>query len=81
MIYRFQNIYGISYVFAGDSQDIKNKIQELLLKIIEDKKSPFADIYVKFPIFLLPKFNEELRNSDMKYKEMEIRKEMVMFKF
>lgn len=81
MIHRFQNIYGIGYVFVGADQDIKNKIQELFLKIKEDKKIPFVDVYVRMPIFLLPRFNEEMRMSDMNYKEMEIKKETVLFKF
>jgi len=81
MIHRFQNIYGISYVVAGETKNLQQVIKDLVNSIKEDKKLPFADVYVKFPVFLLQKFMDEIRNNDITHKEMEIRKERVMVKF
>jgi hypothetical protein len=81
MIHRFQNIYGITYVIAGSAKDIKTEMTNLVLSIIEDKKFPFTDVYVKIPTFLFQKFMEELRQSDMKYVEMEQRKDIFLIKF
>jgi len=81
MIHRFQNIYGITYVVLGNIKDIKTEMQKLVLSVMEDKKFPFTTVYVKLPLFLFQKFMEEARNADMKYQEMENRKDMVLLKF
>jgi hypothetical protein len=81
MIHRFQNIYGITYVVLGNIKDIKTEMQNLVLSVIEDKKLPFTTVYVKLPLFLFQKFMDEARNVDMKYQEMENRKDMVLLKF
>jgi hypothetical protein len=56
-------------------------MQNLVLSVIEDKKLPFTTVYVKLPLFLFQKFMDEARNVDMKYQEMENRKDMVLLKF
>jgi hypothetical protein len=56
-------------------------MMNLVLSIIEDKKFPFTDVYVKIPNFLFQKFMEQLRESDMKYIEMEQRKDIFLLKF
>jgi len=81
MIHRFQNIYGITYVVLGNIKDIKTEMQKLVLSVMEDKKFPFTTVYVKLPLFLFQKFMDEARNVDMKYQEMENRKDMVLLKF
>ena len=81
MIHRFQNIYGISYVVVGEIKDIKSELKEMLQKVMEDKKLPFSDVYVKFPVFLMSRIMELVRDLGMNHKEIEIRKDMVMVKF
>lgn len=81
MIHRFQNIYGISYVVIGEIKDIKLELKEMLQKVMEDKKLPFSDVYIKFPIFLMNKIMELSRELGMTHKEIEIKKDMVMVKF
>ena len=81
MVHRFQNIYGISYVVSGNIKDLKNEMQNLVLSLIDDKKLPFTDVYVKMPMFLLQKFMDELRGVGLKQKEMEQRKEFFLIKF
>jgi hypothetical protein len=81
MIHKFQNIHGISYTIYGNIKDIKSEIQDMILQIMEDKKFPFTDVYVKLPTFLFHKFMDELRNTDLKNKEMEARKDFFLIKF
>jgi hypothetical protein len=81
MVHRFQNIYGISYVVGGNIKDIQSEMQNLVLSVMEDKKFPFTSVYVKIPMFLFQKFMAEVRNSDLKYEEMETRKDMFLIKF
>lgn len=81
MVHRFQNIYGISYTVAGNIKDIKSEIENVVLGVIEDKKLPFATVYVKLPIFLMSKFMDELRKSNLNYEELETRKEFFLVKF
>lgn len=81
MIHRFQNIYGITYNISGDLKNFKDELQKLILSVLDDKKSPFTDVYVKIPIFLFQRFMDELRNSNICYKEMESRKEFFLIKF
>jgi hypothetical protein len=81
MVHRFQNIYGISYTVAGNIKDIKSEIENVVLGVIEDKKLPFSTVYVKLPIFLMSKFMDELRKSNLNYEELETRKEFFLVKF
>lgn len=81
MVHRFQNIYGISYTVAGNIKDTKQEIQEIILGVMEDKKFPFAVVYVRLPMFLLSKFMDELREANLKYEEMESRKDSFLIKF
>jgi hypothetical protein len=81
MVHRFQNIYGISYVVTGTSKDVKSQMQELVLSVMEDKKFPFATVYVRIPAFLFQKFMEEARSAELKYVEMETKKDMFLIKF
>jgi hypothetical protein len=81
MIHRFQNIHGIIYLVTGTSKDVKTEMQNLLLSVVDDKKIPFADVYVKIPAFLFQRFMDEVRESDVKYKEMESRKDLFLIKF
>jgi hypothetical protein len=48
---------------------------------MEDKKFPFTTVYVKIPVFLFQKFMAEVRGADLKYEEMETRKDMFLIKF
>lgn len=81
MVHKFQNIHGISYVVSSESQKNQSDLQDLVTKIIEDKKFPFTDVYVKLPIFLFQKFMEFVRETDLKYKEMEHKKDLFLIKF
>lgn len=81
MVHRFQNIHGISYVISGNIKDLKSEMQNLVLSIIDDKKLPFTDVYVKLPVFLFHKFMDELRILDIKQKDMEAKKEFFLIKF
>jgi hypothetical protein len=81
MVHKFQNIHGISYVVSSESQKNQSDLQDLVKKIIEDKKFPFTDVYVKLPVFMFQKFMELVRNSDLKHKEMESRKDIFLIKF
>lgn len=81
MVHRFQNIYGISYTVSENSKDLKADIQEIILGVMEDKKLPFKDIYVRLPMFLFSKFNDELRNVGLAYKEMEARNNIFLIRF
>lgn len=81
MVHRFQNIYGISYVVGGNIKDIQSEMQNLVLSVMEDKKFPFTTVYVKIPVFLFQKFMAEVRGANLKYEEMETRKDMFLIKF
>lgn len=81
MVHRFQNIYGITYTISGNIKDLKNEMQNLVLSIIDDKKAPFTEVYVKLPLFLFQRFMDEIRTVDIKYKEMESKKEFFLIKF
>jgi hypothetical protein len=81
MFHRFQNIHGISYTTAGDIRNIPDEIAKLILDIINDKKLPFTDVYVRLPAFLFQKFMDQVRESNLQVKEMESRKNIFLVKF
>jgi hypothetical protein len=81
MIHKFQNIYGTTYVISADLKDYKNQFSDLILKILEDKKLPFNDVYVKMPVFLSQKFMDIVWEGSLKYKEVETRHDKFMVKF
>lgn len=81
MFHRFQNIHGISYTTAGDIRNIPDEIAKLILDIINDKKLPFTDVYVRLPAFLFQKFMDQVRESNLQIKEMESRKNIFLVKF
>lgn len=81
MTHRFQNIHGISYTISENSKDLKADMQEIILGVIEDKKLPFKDVYVRLPIFLFSKFMDEIRNTGLAYREMEARKNFFLIRF
>lgn len=81
MIHKFKNIHGTSYTIPAQLKSYKEDFVKLLHDILEDKKSPFSDVYVRMPLFWLDKFTKSLSDNDMKYKEIEIRHEKVLIKF
>lgn len=81
MVYKFQNIHGITYFIDGNIKNINEELQELILKIQEDKKSPFSSVYVKLPIFLMNKFTIALESSDLKFKSVNKKKDELLIEF
>lgn len=81
MIHKFQNIHGISYTIPPQLKDYKEEFLKLIQMIIDDKKAPFSDVYVKMPVFWLNKFLEFMNAEGMKYKELQTRHEIVLIKF
>lgn len=81
MFHRFQNIHGISYTTAGDIKNIPEEIKKLVDDIVNDKKLPFTDVYVRLPAFLFQKFMDQVRESNLQIKEMESRKNIFLVKF
>jgi len=81
MIHKFQNIYGISYVVSQDLKNYNEEFKKLIQDILNDKKFPFSEIYVKMPIHYSQKFMELLWDSELKYKEVGTKKEIFMVKF
>ena len=81
MFHRFQNIHGISYTTAGDIKNIPEEIKKLVDDIVNDKKFPFTDVYVRLPAFLFQKFMDQVRESNLQVKEMESRKNIFLVKF
>lgn len=81
MIHKYQNIYGISYVIAGNLKNTNEELKKLMQDIEEDKKIPFACVYVKMPAFMFQKFMESLREANLSYKEMETRHGTFLVKF
>lgn len=81
MTHRFQNIHGIIYTVSENSKDMKADIQEIILGVMEDKKLPFKDVYVRLPLFLFSKFMNVAQDSGLAYKEMETRKNFFHVRF
>jgi hypothetical protein len=81
MIHKFQNIYGITYVVLPDLKEYKTEFPKLILQILDDKKLPFADVYVKMPVFMSQKFMEFVWEGNLKYKEIETKHDKFMIKF
>lgn len=81
MIHKFKNIHGTSYTIPAQLKSYKEDFVKLLHDILEDKKYPFSDVYVRMPLFWMDKFMTALSDNDMKYKEIEIRHEKVLIKF
>ena len=59
----------------------EKELTDIIEKIIELKKQPFTDIYVKIPSLLFQKFLDKLALNGLKYKESEIKKQIFMLKF
>lgn len=81
MIHKFQNIHGTTYTIPAQLKDFKQDFLKLMNDISEDKKFPFSEVYVRMPVFWLDKFTQIMSGKDMKFKEIEIRREKVLIKF
>lgn len=81
MIHKFQNIHGISYTIPPQLKDYKEEFLKLIQMIIDDKKAPFSDVYVRMPVFWLNKFLEHINSEGIKYKELQTRHQMALIKF
>lgn len=81
MFHKFQNIYGICYTYGGETKDISKILKNLVDDIKKDKEFPFSDVYVRIPIFFIQKFLDQVRLSDLKYKEMESKNNIFLLKF
>jgi len=81
MIHKFQNIHGTVYVIPSELKNFKEEFKKLISKILEDKKLPFNSVYVKMPVFWWDRFLTEITDSNLKYKEIEIRHQKALIKF
>jgi hypothetical protein len=81
MIHKFQNIHGICYTVPPELKNFKQEFEDLIHKIIEDKKFPFTDVYVKIPVYFYQRFSEILRELGFNYKEAASRNGIFLIKF
>jgi hypothetical protein len=49
--------------------------------LLELKKQPFTDVYVKMPSLLFQKFLDKLAENNIKYKEAEFKHQQFLIKF
>jgi hypothetical protein len=76
-----QGIYGTVISIGMNMSNSEKELTDVIEKIIELKKQPFTDIYVKIPSLLFQKFLDKLALNGLKYKESEIKKQIFMLKF
>ena len=69
-----QGIYGTVISIGMNMSNSEKELTDIIEKIIELKKQPFTDIYVKIPSLLFQKFLDKLALNGLKYKESEIKK-------
>jgi hypothetical protein len=77
MVHKFQNIYGTMYV-VQQSQDFKNEIEKLFTEIKIEKNYPFNKIFLKIPIFLYNVISIELEKYNIKIKNFQKVKDMIL---
>ncbi len=81
MIHKIQNIHGTVYLVDGMNKNFLNELEDVLLKIIEDKKQPFNSIYLKFPIFVSNHVSAAIENLNIKPKNMMKKKNEIILEF
>jgi hypothetical protein len=77
-----QGIYGV--VILVTNSDIKkseDELNQVVQKLLELKKQPFTDVYVKMPSLLFQKFLDKLAENNIKYKEAEFKHQQFLIKF
>lgn len=80
-IKKIENASGTIYLIGKDLKNYKEEFQKLILQIIEDKKLPFSNVYIKIPTFLGEVFVSLLWEKNLKVKETEIRHDYLMIRF
>jgi hypothetical protein len=81
MIYKFQGIYGTMFVVPMSSNNLDDLINETILKILEEKKLPYSDVYVKVPSLFFQKFLDVSSQKNLKYKDIEFKKQIFLVKY
>jgi hypothetical protein len=76
-----QGIYGTVISIGLNGSNSEKELVDAIEKIIEFKKQPFTDVYVKISSLLFQKFLDKLALKNMKYKEAEMKKQIFMLKF
>jgi len=81
MIHKFEGIYGTMFVVHQTDASLSKEIQELIPKIQEEKLVPFNDVYVKVPAIMFQKFLDLCDTNRIKYKDVEMKKNIFLVKF
>lgn len=80
-IKKIENTNSAIYLITKDLKNYKEEFQKLILQIIEDKKLPFLNVYVKIPSFMGEKFFSLLWEKNLKVKEMGMHNDYLMIRF
>ena len=81
MIHKFQGIYGTMFVLQQTDVGLAKELDSLIAKIEEEKKLPFADVYIKVPALVFQKFLDMCDLKNLKYKDIEMKKNIFLVKF
>ena len=81
MIHKFEGIYGTMLVLHQTDTSLSKEIEDVVLKIQEEKKFPFNDVYAKIPGIVFQKFLDLCDLKNLKYKDIEIKKNIFLVKF
>ncbi len=81
MIHKFQGIYGTMLIMPMSSNNLDDLINETILKILEEKKLPYSEVYVKIPSLFFQKFLDMSSQKNLKYKDIEFKKQIFLVKY
>jgi len=79
MIKVIQNTYGDMFMINSMVPD--TILNNLIEKILKQKKLPFQDVYISLPLVLCQKFLNLSSNKNLNYKGMELKKNTMIIKF
>lgn len=81
MIHKYQGIYGTMFVLQQSSSTLAKELDELVAKLEEEKTIPFSSVYVKIPALAFQKFLDVCDSKNLKYKDIEMKKNIFLVKF
>jgi hypothetical protein len=78
---QFSNSAGTMLSVQCTIENSEKVLNSYVTEIINLKRKPFSDVYVQIPLQWFPKFLNIVTSKNLKYKEVELKNQVVMIKF
>jgi hypothetical protein len=78
---QFSNSAGTMLSVQCTIENSEKVLNSYITEIINLKRKPFSDVYVQIPLQWFSKFLNIVTSKNLKYKEVELKNQVVMIKF